>query len=59
MKKVIKRIILIIVIAFAALLTYGAYLDATGYDPDGEATSSPTPVVSSAAPAAPSDAAIA
>ena len=59
MKKVIKRIILIIVIAFAALLTYGAYLDATGYDPDGEATSSTTPVVSSAAPAAPSDAAIA
>lgn len=59
MKKVIKRIILIIVIAFAALLAYGAYLDATGYNPGREATSSTTPVVSSAAPAAPSDAAIA
>lgn len=40
MKKVIKRIILIIVIAFAALLAYGAYLDATGYDPGEESASS-------------------
>ena len=40
MKKVIKRIILIVVIAFAALLAYGAYLDATGYDPDEESASS-------------------
>ena len=52
MKKVIKRIILIIVIAFAALLAYGAYLDATGYDPDEESASSiasPAPSIASQA----------
>lgn len=63
MKKVIKRIILIIVIAFAALLAYGAYLDATGYNPDGESTpsiaspaSSASSIASQAASIASSDA---
>ena len=56
MKKVIKRIILIIVIAFAALLAYGAYLDATGYNPDGESTPS---IASPASPIVSSDTAIA
>ena len=52
MKKVIKRIILIIAIAFAALLAYGVYLDATGYDPDEESTSSIASPASSIAPPA-------